>query len=59
MAETLLVESRASREMVDRLAALGMVSVFDIEEVGGRRGEPRQWRRSRDRATGPRRGRGL
>jgi len=34
MSETLLSVEGISEEMVDRLAALGMVSVFDIEEVG-------------------------
>lgn len=34
MAETLRGVEGLSDEMVDRLAALGMVSVFDIEEVG-------------------------
>jgi len=34
MAETLRGIEGISDEMVDRLAALGMVSVFDIEEVG-------------------------
>ena len=34
MSETLLTVEGTSEEMADRLAALGMVSVFDIEEVG-------------------------
>jgi N utilization substance protein A len=34
MSETLLEVEGITEEMVDRLAALGMVSVFDIEEVG-------------------------
>jgi len=34
LSETLLTIEGSSTEMVDRLAALGMVSVFDIEEVG-------------------------
>ncbi|USN99583.1 MAG: transcription termination/antitermination protein NusA [Phycisphaeraceae bacterium] len=34
MSETLLQVEGMSEERVDRLAALGMVSVFDIEEVG-------------------------
>lgn len=34
LSETLLSIDGMSEEMVDRLAALGMVSVFDIEEVG-------------------------
>lgn len=32
--ETLLTVEGITEEMVDRLAALGMISVFDIEEVG-------------------------
>ncbi|MCC6425566.1 MAG: transcription termination/antitermination protein NusA [Phycisphaerales bacterium] len=34
MAQTLLQVQGATEQMTDRLAALGMVSVFDIEEVG-------------------------
>lgn len=34
MAETMLRVEGITEEMVDRLAVLGMVSVFDIEEVG-------------------------
>jgi N utilization substance protein A len=34
MSETMLSVETMTEEMVDRLAALGMVSVFDIEEVG-------------------------
>lgn len=34
MSETLQTVESVAEEMVDRLAALGMVSVFDIEEVG-------------------------
>jgi N utilization substance protein A len=34
LAQTLTSVAGISEEMVDRLAALGMVSVFDIEEVG-------------------------
>ncbi len=34
MAETLSAIEGVNEEMLDRLAALGMVSVFDIEEVG-------------------------
>ena len=34
MSETLLEVEGVGEEMVDRLAALGMVSVFDVEEVG-------------------------
>jgi len=34
LSETLLSVEGLTEEMVDRLAALGMVSVFDIEEVG-------------------------
>jgi N utilization substance protein A len=34
MSETLLAVEGLTEEKVDRLAALGMVSVFDIEEVG-------------------------
>src|SRR5690606_16074496 len=34
MAETLSAVDGVTEEMLDRLAALGMVSVFDIEEVG-------------------------
>ncbi|MFT3684970.1 MAG: transcription termination factor NusA [Phycisphaerales bacterium] len=34
MSQTLLTVPGMSEEMADRLAALGMVSVFDIEEVG-------------------------
>jgi N utilization substance protein A len=34
MAETLSAVEGVTEEMLDRLAALGMVSVFDIEEVG-------------------------
>jgi hypothetical protein len=34
MSETLLAIEGTTAEMVDKLGALGMVSVFDIEEVG-------------------------
>ncbi|MGE3110008.1 MAG: transcription termination factor NusA [Phycisphaerales bacterium] len=34
LSETLLQADGVTEEMVDRLAALGMISVFDIEEVG-------------------------
>lgn len=34
MSQTLLAVEGITEEMVDRLAALGMISVFDIEEVG-------------------------
>ncbi len=34
MSETLMETEGMTEELVDRLAALGMVSVFDIEEVG-------------------------
>jgi N utilization substance protein A len=34
MSQTLLSVEGVTEEMVDRLAALGMISVFDVEEVG-------------------------
>jgi N utilization substance protein A len=35
MSTTLLSVEGVTEEMVDRLAALGMISVFDVEEIGG------------------------
>ena len=34
MSQTLMTVTGVSEEMVDKLAALGMISVFDVEEVG-------------------------